>query len=1277
MSGRTSLLALSGVCCLAISCRTEPESRDMLFANEGASWFSGDVDNDFQDPTAVVILDAGGQDVSMPSDAGSAVSGGDLEKLAMDYDPDTDTLSVGLGSYGIAGDVDGDNDPGNTTGWLQSLGGDDESDFGGDESFAVCFDLDQDGVYDVIAGVNAGGDLSSFTVAAFDSSASSPGDAFGSDLSGHVGGLFGSPNAAAPHLEFTVENFSTLADTAGITDTSGAFTVSAFVGAGNVGGIGDDFLPDPNGGGEICFDDDGDGYTTCDDDCDDTDADVSPGAEEVCDSLDNDCDGDIDEDGVCGGDVTCEPPDDCLSVWEAHNLGILDIMSDDDLGAGVTFTNLSDDLNVCLDELTVYNSDDAQQLFIDPEVTDAGIELEPGESHTVYYGSWTTPNGTRELYLGEDAWWCADSTTPYEPDSVYTYTGEGVPEGLLERVALGRDTDSDGIDDRDDWFGSNAVVAQADLWSYQKNFSVLTVGKLGVAEDCGITVTLAARNTGDVLGDGTITDTIPAGWDIDNVDVSPDSRTTNTDGSQTITWDVSLDPRNETGAISTISYTLIPDVALDQNYVYLPEASLDYNDGSDDISVDSMPVGLFDVELDCDDSLTCATEEVCDGLDNDHDGDVDEDLSDVDGDGTCDDLDTEECDGVDNDGDGDIDEGLADSDGDGICDAIDTEECDGLDNDGDGDIDEDQPDGDGDGICDDLDTEECDGVDNDGDGDIDEGLADTDGDGTCDAIDTEECDGLDNDGDGDVDEGFDSDSDGTPDCSDTEECDGVDNDGDGDIDEGQSDVDGDGTCDDLDTEECDGVDNDGDGDIDEGLADSDSDGICDAIDTEECDGLDNDGDGDVDEGLTDTDGDGTCDAIDTEECDGLDNDGDGDIDEGFDSDSDGTPDCSDIEECDGVDNDGDGDIDEGQSDVDGDGTCDDLDTEECDGVDNDGDGDVDEGLTDTDGDGTCDALDVEECDGVDNDGDGDIDEGFDEDGDGYTSCGDDCDDTDSTVNPDAEEVCDDSVDNDCDGDTDEDCEVCVAYDLGTAADYNVFVFGDYSDGLDVRGMVAAGGTVTMDNFAVGPDASGGDVLVADELVLSNGTVYGNAVYDSSASVSSTVTYASGGSLVNDTPIDFSTEEAALTDLSASLCSEAVTGTVTSDGYGGIEIEGTASDVNVVELDISELEAATSVALSAPSGSALVVNVTSDSSSTIGSFGFSLTDVDETGVLWNFCDATVLDFSAIGIEGTVLAPLADVTFDNGNFDGNIIAASLLGDAEGHSYPYDPTFEICEE
>ena len=154
------------------------------------------------------------------------------------------------------------------------------------------------------------------------------------------------------------------------------------------------------------------------------------------------------------------------------------------------------------------------------------------------------------------------------------------------------------------------------------------------------------------------------------------------------------------------------------------------------------------------------------------------------------------------------------------------------------------------------------------------------------------------------------------------------------------------------------------------------------------------------------------------------------------------------EVCDGVDNNCDGQVDEGKlltfyQDTDGDGFGDaDNSVEAC---------EAPEGTAEFAGD--CDDNDdsinpdaTETCDGIDNDCDGAIDDGdaqvavyLDTDGDGfgddstitlscpddipenYTMNGNDCDESDASINPAASETCGDGIDNNCNEEVDEDC----------------------------------------------------------------------------------------------------------------------------------------------------------------------------------------------------------------------------------------------------------------
>ena len=152
------------------------------------------------------------------------------------------------------------------------------------------------------------------------------------------------------------------------------------------------------------------------------------------------------------------------------------------------------------------------------------------------------------------------------------------------------------------------------------------------------------------------------------------------------------------------------------------------------------------------------SEEVCNGEDDDCDGEVDEEL--LNACGACGDLPEEECNGEDDDCDGEVDEGVLNSCG--ACGSVPREVCNGEDDDCDGEVDERVLNACGE--CGDAPAEVCNGLDDDCDGRVDEGVVNACG--ACGDAPLDECDGEDDDCDGEVDE--------DADCPDGEGClDGV------------------------------------------------------------------------------------------------------------------------------------------------------------------------------------------------------------------------------------------------------------------------------------------------------------------------------------------------------------------------------------------------------------------------------------------------------------------------------------------------------------------------
>jgi hypothetical protein len=104
---------------------------------------------------------------------------------------------------------------------------------------------------------------------------------------------------------------------------------------------------DAGGGGS--FDADGDGFSWCASDCDDESSDVNPGAAEVCDGVDNNCDGVVDEGTSCfddDGDGVTEDEGDCNDADSSVGPGATEDYAngiDDDCDGVVDYGETDDD----------------------------------------------------------------------------------------------------------------------------------------------------------------------------------------------------------------------------------------------------------------------------------------------------------------------------------------------------------------------------------------------------------------------------------------------------------------------------------------------------------------------------------------------------------------------------------------------------------------------------------------------------------------------------------------------------------------------------------------------------------------------------------------------------------------------------------------------------------------------------------------------------------------------------------------------------------------------
>jgi choice-of-anchor A domain-containing protein len=101
---------------------------------------------------------------------------------------------------------------------------------------------------------------------------------------------------------------------------------------------------------------------------------------------------------------------------------------------------------------------------------------------------------------------------------------------------------------------------------------------------------------------------------------------------------------------------------------------------------------------------------------------------------------------------------------------------------------------------------------------------------------------------------------------------------------------------------------------------------------------------------------------------------------------------------------------------------------------------------------------------------------------------------------------------------------------------------------------------------------------------------------------------------------------------------------------------------------------------------VVINVSGSSITNAGGVnmnnGFSAlangSNIGASNILWNFYEATSINFGSMRVNGSVLAPFADITMQI-DFDGAVAARSYTGAGQVHNFLFNwtpPTVSVPE-
>jgi choice-of-anchor A domain-containing protein len=275
---------------------------------------------------------------------------------------------------------------------------------------------------------------------------------------------------------------------------------------------------------------------------------------------------------------------------------------------------------------------------------------------------------------------------------------------------------------------------------------------------------------------------------------------------------------------------------------------------------------------------------------------------------------------------------------------------------------------------------------------------------------------------------------------------------------------------------------------------------------------------------------------------------------------------------------------------------------------------------------------------------------------------------------------------------------CAAI-VGPASGYNVFIFGDgsfMSEDTDTMGNLAAGGNVSLTSYQVAQGITGNTaqspnparLVVGGALTTHNGGQVGingsgTIYYGSTAPVlNNNGTFTAAATVANQTLVNFASSQSLYTNYSQQLGAITGTGSTTLSG-SSLTLTGKSSGLNVFTVnDGSNALTLSSINISAPTGSTVLINVVGTGPVTFGnSGGGSVTysgGITGAGVLYNIESATSVQLFANNVgfnpDASILAPDAGVTGGFGAMSGELIAGSYSGQTQFNDLAFTGTVPL---